>query len=89
VDLKFIMISLDANGPVATIMLVRWQQISWVAALVFLQFLTCAAPCHSALQALTKFIKKHAVFKFELTKKKKSDDGEEKADEEEDKKDEL
>jgi hypothetical protein len=41
------------------------------------------------LQALTKFIKKHAVSKFELPKKKKSDDGEEKADEEEDKKDEL
>jgi hypothetical protein len=42
------------------------------------------------LQALTKFIKKHAVTKFELPKKKKSDDGEDKAEaEEEDKKDEL
>jgi hypothetical protein len=41
------------------------------------------------VQALTKFIKKHAVSKFELPKKKKSDDGEKDAEEEEDKKDEL
>uniref|UniRef100_A0A383VY14 Protein disulfide-isomerase n=1 Tax=Tetradesmus obliquus TaxID=3088 RepID=A0A383VY14_TETOB len=39
--------------------------------------------------ALTKFIKKNAVSKFELPKKKKSDDGEKDAEEEDDKKDEL
>ncbi|WIA23964.1 hypothetical protein OEZ86_007219 [Tetradesmus obliquus] len=42
-----------------------------------------------SLKALTKFIKKNAVSKFELPKKKKSDDGEKDAEEEDDKKDEL